>query len=163
MSPLLAAVAIAAMAACLLLVPLGIPGLWLMLAVLGVGTVLGEVGLPLLAALVGVAGLAEVAEYVLVKRMSARYGASSRAFWGAIAGGLLGALVGLPLPLVGSLAGAVLGSFAGALAVALWETRRWKDAARAGWGAVLGRVAAAALKTAAGLGILIAGGAALLR
>lgn len=159
----LAVLGIAAMFVCLLLVPLGIPGVWLMLGVLAVGAITGEVDPALLAALVGVAALAEAGEYLLVKRLSGRYGGSSRAFWGAILGGIAGAVMGVPLPLAGSLAGAFLGSFAGALLVALWETRRLREAARVGWGAVLGRVGATALKTAAGLGILIAGGVALLR
>lgn len=163
MSGLVAAGGILLMLACLLLVPLGIPGLWLMLAVLGVGTVLGEVGPVTLAVLAALAALAELVEFLLVKRLSARYGGSNRAFWGAVAGGLIGAVVGLPLPLVGSLAGAFAGSFAGALAVAAWETRRLREAARVGWGAVLGRVGAAAVKTAVGLAILIVGGTALLR
>ena len=162
MSATAAAAAILVMAACLLLVPLGIPGVWLMLAVLAVGAFLGEVGPLLLAVLAGLAALAEVGEFLLVKRLSARYGGSSRAFWGAIAGGLVGAVIGTPLPLAGSVAGAFLGSFGGALAVALWETRRIRAAARVGWGAVLGRVGAAALKTAVGFVVLLAGGAALL-
>lgn len=163
MSTPAAVAAILAMGACLLLVPLGIPGVWLMLAVLAVGVFLGEVGPLLLALLVGLAALAEVGEFLLVERLSARYGGSNRAFWGAIAGGLVGAFVGAPLPLAGALVGAFLGSFCGALVVALWETRRVRTAARVGWGAVLGRVGAAALKTAVGFVVLLAGGAALLR
>lgn len=159
-----AAVAVLAlMAACLLLVPLGIPGLWLMLAVLAVATFLGEVGPVLFLSLVGLALLAELAEFWLVKRLSARYGGSGRAFWGAILGGVAGAVAGVPLPVAGSLLGAFLGSFAGALGVALWETRRLRESVRVGWGAVLGRAGAAAFKTAVGLAILIAGGVALFR
>lgn len=162
MSTLAAVVSLIAMGLCLLVVPLGLPGVWLMLAVLAVGTFLGEVGPWLFVVLVALAGLAELAEFLLVKRLSARYGGSNRAFWGAILGGLVGAVVGTPLPLVGSLVGVFLGSFAGAVAVALWETRRLRDSARVGWGAVLGRAGAAAFKTAVGLAILIAGGVALL-
>ncbi len=153
---------LALMGVFLLLVPLGLPGVWLMLAVLAAATFLGEVGPWLFLLLVALALLAELAEFLLMKRLSARYGGSTRAFWGAIAGGIAGAAVGTPLPVVGALVGAFLGSFAGAVGVALWETRRVRDSARVGWGAVLGRAAAAALKGAVGLVILIAGGVALL-
>lgn len=158
----LIALAILAMAGALLLIPVGIPGLWIMLGVLAVATVLGEVPVWLLAVLLAAGVTAEVLEYALVKRMSARYGGSNRAFWGALLGGLVGVFVGVPVPVVGSLIGGVLGSFAGATGVAYFESRKVKDAARVGWGAVLGLATSAAFKTALGIVILVVGTTALL-
>lgn len=150
------------MGLCLLLVPLGLPGTWLMLIVPIAGTVAGRMGWPILALLVALVAAAEAAEWALVRRISARYGGSGRAFWGAILGGLVGASVGLPVPLVGSLVAGVAGTFIGATAAALWETRHGPTAARVGWGAVLGRAASAALKTSVGLVVLVVGAVTLL-
>lgn len=159
---LLLAAGIVVMAGSLFLVPLGLPGLWIMIGVLTVATLFGEVAWWTLLPLVGVAVLAEIAEWVIVKRTSARYGASSKAFWGAILGGIVGMLVGAPIPVVGSLVAGVVGTFLGAAVVALWESRRLGTAGRAAWGAVVGRAFAAAFKTAAGVAILVLGAAALL-
>jgi uncharacterized protein YqgC (DUF456 family) len=96
-----------------------------------------------------------------VRRISARYGGSGRAFWGAILGGLVGAAIGTPVPVVGTLVAGVLGTFVGAATASLWETRHAPTAARVGWGAVLGRAASAALKISVGVVVLVVGGAAL--
>lgn len=153
---------VVAMTAALFLTPLGLPGNWIMLGVVAVGAAAGEVGLGLAAALALVAGAAEVAEFLLVKRYSERYGGSRRAFWGAVAGGVAGVVIGVPVPVVGSLLAGVGGTFVGAFAVAWWEKRVLRNAGRVGWGALLGRVASAAVKTGAGVAILVVGGAALL-
>lgn len=161
LSAVLPAVGALLMVGGLLLVPLGLPGNWLMVGVVLVGAALGEVGVPLAVGLTAVAAGAEAGEFLLVKRFSERHGGSRAAFWGAVAGGLIGAAAGAPVPVAGSLVAAVLGTFLGAVAGALWETRELREAGRIGWGATLGRVAAAAVKTAAGFAILVAGGTAL--
>lgn len=158
---ILAVLGILVMAGALLLVPLGLPGTWIMLAVVALGALAGEVGWTTVAALAGLLLLAEAAEFLLVRALSLRYGGSGAAFWGAVAGGLVGVAVGAPVPVVGSLLAGVVGTFLGATAVAWWETREARAAARVGWGAVLGRAAAAAVKTAAGIVVLVVGGGAL--
>lgn len=142
-------------------VPLGLPGNWIMLAVVAAGTLLGRVSPATLAVLGAVVLAAELAEFLLVRAASARYGGSPSDFWGAVAGGLAGVVVGAPVPVAGSLVAGIVGTFAGAAAVALWRTRRPGEAARVGWGALLGRVFSAALKTAAGIAVLVVGGGAL--
>lgn len=154
--------AVALMALLLLLVPLGLPGTWLMVGVLVVGLVAGRVAWTTLLVLVALVALAEVAEFLLVRHSSLRYGGSSRAFWGAVAGGLIGVVVGVPVPVVGSLVAGVGGTFLGAGLVAMWEERHVASAARVGWGAVVGRALSAAVKIGAGLVVLVVGGAALL-
>jgi len=150
----------------LLLVLLGLPGLWVMvLGVVGYGwltdfrnTGVGTIGLVL-----GLALLGEIVEWWLGFEFAKRYGGSRRAGWGALVGGLVGAGVGVPIPVIGSVVGAFVGSFAGA---ALFEyVAAWKaDAAvRAGYGALVGRAAAAAAKVALGLVIAVVGMFAALR
>lgn len=149
------------MAGALLIVPLGLPGSWIMLAVVAVGAVTGQVGWTTVGLLAGLVALAEAAEFLLVRSLSLRYGGSGAAFWGAVAGGLVGVVVGAPVPVVGSLLAGVAGTFVGAMAVSWWKTREARAAARVGWGAVLGRAASAAVKTAAGIVVLVVGGGAL--
>jgi len=143
----------------LILVPFGVPGTWLQVFVLSLATVYGRISLPVLAVCIALAAAGEVAEYVFVKRLTARYGGSRKAFWGALAGGMLGVLLGLPIPVVGSIVAGMAGSFAGAALVTWLETRDMPAAGRVGWGVVLGRVLAAAAKLGAGVCILVAGSA----
>ena len=156
--------AIVGMIVALVVIPLGLPGLWIMIGILAVATFADEVSPIVLILLVLVALLAELAEWALVSWTSARWGGSRKAFWGAIAGGIVGVLVGLPIPLpiLGPLIAGLFGTFAGAAAVTLWETRALRSAGRVGCGAVLGRAFAAATKTAAGVVILVTGAAALI-
>jgi uncharacterized protein len=141
----------------LLLIPFGLPGLWVMLlGVVAYGWMtdfrsLTAVGI---ATVFGLALLGEVVEAWLGFRFARRYGGSRRAGWGALLGGLLGAIVGVPVPLIGSVIGGFLGAFAGAALFEYSRARQTVAAAEAGWGAVLGRAAAAAAKMA--LGIVIA-------
>lgn len=158
----MAVLGIVFMVLCLLLVPLGLPGLWLMLAILGVGALSGAVSWWLLVLLALLAGAAELIEFLLVRHMSIRFGGSRRAFWGALAGGILGFIVGIPIPIIGSLLAGLIGTFAGAALVSWHELRDLGPATRVGWGAVLGRAFSAIVKTAAGVIILAFGSGALL-
>lgn len=149
------------MVAALLLTPLGVPGLWIMVAVLAAGAWAGQVGLLVLGICIVLAAAAEVAEYLIIDRLNLRYGGSRLAFWGAIAGGIAGVMIGMPIVIIGPLVAGFLGSFVGAALATLYETRRVEAAARVGWGTLLGRMWAAAAKVAAGVVILVLGGAAL--
>ena len=158
----LALLGIAAMAASLLIIPLGLPGLWIMLLILAVAAWTGAVSPVLFVGLLALAGLAEFLEWVALAKLGQRYGGTQRTFWGAMLGGLVGAVVGTPVPVIGSLLGVFAGTMVGA-AIATWTLVKDSDAAmKAGYGALLGRAAAVALKMAAGLLILIAGSVALL-
>jgi uncharacterized protein len=141
----------------LMLIPFGLPGLWVMvLGVLAYGWLTGfqAVTIGIVSLVVALAVLGEVIEAWLGFRFARRYGGSSRAGWGALVGGLIGAVVGVPVPLIGSVIGGFVGAFAGAALFEYTRARRTGAAAGAGWGAVLGRAAAAAVKMA--LGIVIA-------
>lgn len=150
------------LAGSLLLIPLGLPGLWLMVAAVLVGVLLGEVGWGVLLVSLLAAATAELLEFLLVRRLALRYGGSTLAFWGAIGGGLVGMLIGVPIPVVGPVLAGLAGTFIGAALVTVWQTGEAARAGRVGWGAVLGRAASAAAKTGAGIIILVLGTAALL-
>ena len=151
---------LAATLAGLVLIPFGLPGLWvIVLGILGYGwlTDFRTLGAGFLVAILALALLGEVAEAWIGFRFARRYGGSSRAGWGALVGGLVGAVVGVPVPVVGSVVGGFVGAFAGAALFEFSRARHTEGAARAGWGAVLGRAAAAGLKMA--LGVAMAAGA----
>ena len=144
--------------ASLIMIPFGLPGLWVMLgaaviyAYTGGGAAISTTTLVLVGL---VAVIAEVVEYVLSARYVRIYGGSRRGAWGAIIGGTIGAIMGVPIPIIGSLIGAFAGSFIGALIAELGAGAAKRDASRAAFGALVGRAVAAALKVAIGLGIAV--------
>jgi uncharacterized protein YqgC (DUF456 family) len=141
----------------LVLIPFGLPGLWvIVLGVVGYGwlTDFRTIGTGVMILAIVLAMLGEVIESWLGFRLARRYGGSSRAGWGALIGGLIGAIVGVPVPLIGSVIGGFVGAFVGAALFEYTRARHYETAAKAGWGAVLGRAAAAAAKIA--LGVVIA-------
>lgn len=146
-----------AQAAGLFLILLGLPGLWVQvgaLAVYGWATEFATVGVFPIVLVTSLAVVAELAEFVLAGRYARRYGGGRRASLGAVLGGVVGAVIGLPLPLLGSVFGAMIGSFVGAAVLELTTGRGADPAVRAGWGALLGRVVATAMK--GGVGVVIA-------
>jgi len=151
-------VLLAASVAGLLLIPFGLPGLWVI--VLGIVTYgwltdFRTLSAGLVALAIGLALLGEVVEAWVGFRFAQRYGGSRRAGWGALLGGLVGALVGVPVPVVGSVVGGFVGAFAGAALFEYTRARRSGGAVRAGWGAVLGRATAVAVKMALGVAIAV--------
>jgi uncharacterized protein len=154
------ALLLAAILTGLVLIPFGLPGLWvIVLGIIGYGWLTGfeHVSGGFLAAALGLAAVGEIVEAWIGFGFARRYGGSSRAGWGALVGGLVGAMVGVPVPLVGSVIGGFVGAFAGAALFEYTRVRRSDIAARAGWGAVLGRATAAALKM--GIGVVLSAAA----
>jgi len=138
----------------LLLIPLGLPGIWLMVGAVALYNPLTgteAVGTVTIVGILLLAGVAEVIEFTLAARYTRQYGGSKRAGWGAIVGGIVGAIVGVPIPVIGSVIGAFVGSFAGAL-IAEWSRgTKTGPATRVATGALLGRVMATAAKVAIGM------------
>src|SRR5256885_1347149 len=150
----------------LVLVLLGLPGLWVMVAgVAGYGWLTGfrSVGVATIAVVLGLAFVGEIIEAWLGFRFARTFGGSRRSAWGALVGGIVGAVMGVPVPIVGSVIGAFLGLFAGAALFEYSLSRTPDTAVRAGWGAVVGRATAAAAKIALGVVIAVLGGFAALR
>jgi uncharacterized protein YqgC (DUF456 family) len=150
----------------LILVPLGLPGLWVMVAgVIGYGalTDFHTVGLITIVLVIAIAFFGEIVDNWIGYRYTRRYGGSRRAAWGALIGGLVGAVVGIPIPVIGSVIGSFVGSFVGAAAFELTRTPDAGNAARVGWGALIGRAIATGAKTGLALLIGVIGAVAALR
>ena len=144
----------------LALIPVGLPGLWIIvLGILGFGwlTDFRTLGMGSIVAVLGLALLGEAVEAYVGFRFAQRYGGSSRAGWGALAGGLIGAIVGVPVPIVGSVIGGFVGAFLGAALFEYSRARHSEGAVRAGWGAMLGRALAAGVKMGVGIVIVVIG------
>ena len=154
---MLAVLLVLAAVAGLVLIALGLPGLWVIVAAVVIGgTVTGfhTIGAGTIAIVIALALLGELFELWFGYGLARRYGGSKRAGWGALIGGLVGAIVGVPVPIIGSVIGGFVGAFAGATLLEYSRSPVAGAAVRAGWGALLGRVAATAAKMT--LGIVIA-------
>lgn len=150
----------------LLLIPLGLPGLWLQIAAC-VAVVLASDGARLGWGWIGVFGglaiVGEIVELVSGQWGARRFGGSRAAGWGALVGGIAGAFVGgIPIPVLGAIVMSFVGTFAGAIAGEMWARRHGAPDLRIGMGAVLGRAIGVATKLALALVILILSAAALL-
>jgi hypothetical protein len=142
----------------LLLIPFGLPGLWIIvLGILGYGwlTEFRTITTWFLVLALVLALAAELIEAWVGFRFARRYGGSRRAGWGALIGGLIGAIIGVPVPLVGPVIGGFLGAFAGAALFEYTRERKSGSATKAGWGAVLGRATAAAIKMSIGVVLVV--------
>jgi uncharacterized protein YqgC (DUF456 family) len=149
----------------LLMIPLGLPGLWLQIAAC-VAVVLASDGARLgwgwVAVFGGLAIVGEVVEFLSGQWGARRFGGSHAAGWGALAGGIAGAFVGgIPIPVLGAVVMSFVGTFAGAVAGEMWARRHSAPDLRIGLGAVLGRAIGVATKLALALVILILSAAAL--
>ncbi|MDP6419147.1 MAG: DUF456 domain-containing protein [Candidatus Krumholzibacteria bacterium] len=148
------------MLAALFMIPLGLPGNFLLLGLAILAAWLGgfqSISILSLGIILLVVLLAEVAEAMLSSLMARKSGASWWGVAGAMAGGLAGAILGsMILPLFGTLVGAFLGSAVGATGLEAWKRGRAdSEALRAGWGAFLGRVLSSVLKISVGMGIAV--------
>lgn len=149
---------VAALAGSLFLIPLGLPGLWLMLGsalVYWITIPAGGIGLFTIIGASVLVVIAEVLEFTIAGSYTRKYGGSRRASWGAILGGVVGALFGVPVPVIGSIIGAMLGAFVGAFVGELTVSRADRgDPTKVAMGALFGRAVAAAVKC--GIGIVVA-------
>lgn len=137
---------------------IGLPGLWLMVgALILFGVVTGwtqHIGWQATIAMLVLATLAEVVEFLAGAAGSKQAGASKRGMAGAIVGGLVGAIVFtplIPIPIVGTIAGMCIGSFGGAFAVEMLIGKKVQQSAAVGWGAAKGRFWGTVLKLVFGV------------
>lgn len=144
----------------LVLIPLGLPGLWVMLlGIVGVGwlTDFQGIGLKTIAIATGLAFAGEILEAWVSYHYSRKFGGSRRAGWGALIGGIAGAIVGVPVPVIGSVIGSFAGAFLGAAILEYTGSAHTPGAVRVGWGAIIARTWAVAAKTSLGLVIAVIG------
>lgn len=139
----------------LFIIPLGLPGTWVMVAAaIGYSILVpNSIGMVTIVAITVLAVLAEVWEFTLAGKYAKKYGGSKRASWGAIIGGTVGAIIGVPVPIVGPIIGAFAGSFIGALVFEYSRGSGAQASTRVATGALIGRAVAAALKVAIGFAI----------
>lgn len=142
----------------LALIALGLPGLWVMvIGVVGYAWLTGfhTIGAWTIVVVLALALLGEAIELWIGFGLVRRYGGSKWAGWGALIGGLVGAVIGAPIPVVGSVVEGLVGCFVGALLVEYLGSGSVGQAARAGWGALLGRVLASTAKIMVGIVITV--------
>jgi uncharacterized protein len=140
----------------LVLIVLGLPGLWIMVASAVTYNLIvpgDPIGWFTLVAVAVLALVAELLEFTMTGRYARKYGGSRRAGWGAIIGGMVGAFVGFPVPIVGPIIGAFVGSFCGALVAELTGGASAGYATRVAKGALIGRVMSTVLKIGIGFTI----------
>lgn len=141
-----------------LIIPLGLPGTWAMVAAAIAYALLvphAGVGVITIGGVAAIALLAELLELGLVAGVTRRYGGSRRAAWGAIVGGFAGVIVGVPVPIVGPMLGGLIGAFVGALIAEFEAAGDHRTATRAAIGAVVARIASAAMKVGVGMAIAV--------
>jgi uncharacterized protein YqgC (DUF456 family) len=142
----------------LLMIPFGLPGLWVMTGAVLVYSLVNApnaIGIWTIVIVALLAALGEVWEFLLAGRFARKYGGSRRAGWGAIIGSIVGAIVGVPVPLIGSMIGAFVGAFVGAWVAELTKRTEVRAATRVATGALLGRIAAVAAKVGIGCAVLV--------
>ena len=139
----------------LILIPFGMPGLWLQIAAALGLMACGAMRWEWIAGFVVLAAIAEGIEFS--RWGSQRFGGSSTAAWGALIGGSVGAIVGdIPLPIIGGVITSFVGTFVGALVGEMVAQRRVAPDLRVGVGAVFGRVIGVAIKLWVGVLVLVA-------
>jgi uncharacterized protein YqgC (DUF456 family) len=144
----------------LFLVPLGLPGNWLILGIALLKAILSDFqGLTLwwLLLLLALALLGEAIEFLLGVLVAKRYGASKWGMFGAFFGGLIGGIVGTPLlfPGIGTMIGAFFGAFMGAFLCEYLYRMRSDVSFQAGIGAFIGRILAIVLKLEIGFAMVL--------
>jgi uncharacterized protein YqgC (DUF456 family) len=153
-----------AQVAAVVMIPLGLPGTWLQLAA-AVTLAWATDGTRLAWSWVAGFGVlvvvGELVELLSGRWGVRRFGGSSLSGWGALFGGIFGAFIGIPVPIVGSIIGSFVGTFVGALIAEIYVQGGPVDL-RVGLGALLGRVAATAVKLAIAFTILLLSAASLL-
>ena len=146
---------------------IGLPGLWLMWGVALVYAWLTgwlHLSWPGLLAMLVLAILSEVAEFVAGAAGGKAAGGGWRSMVGAVVGGLIGAIAGsflIPIPVVGTIAGAILGSGVGAAGLEATVERDHVKLADIAWGAGVGRAWGIVIKALFGvamLGVLLVAG-----
>ncbi len=149
-----------ALLAGMLMIPLGLPGTWLMAIAAWAFAFFGDLNpggsemtaCLIVGALVLCGELIELAVRILGSKMAK---VPTGAIVAAIVGGLFGAIIGVPVFLIGSLIGLLIGVFLGAFIYALFIERRVSAAIWMAVATTTSQVVALFAKTCVGLAIII--------
>jgi uncharacterized protein len=140
-------------------IPLGLGGTFIILvAALAVAVASKFQTVPVTALLVmaGMVAAGEILELILGSLLARRSGSSKWGMAGAFVGGIVGVVPGTAvMPVLGSLIGSFVGAALGAILLEWWHRRRLDPALRAGWGAIIGRVASILIKMSIGLAMVV--------
>lgn len=138
---------------------LGLPGTLVILfdvLVYAIVTGFDKIGFGILLALVAFSALAESLEFLFGITWARRYGTSKRGATASVVGGIIGAVLLTPVFLgLGALIGSFIGALLGAFTVEILTQQELKPAARAGFGALMGRLAGLFAKGLCGLAMVI--------
>lgn len=147
----------------IVLVPLGLPGTWVIVASAFLYSVFFDFSPPqgdlwVIVVLVVLALLGEVLEFLVGTLGGKKLNVSTGAIIASIVGGLVGAIVGVPVFLVGSLLGLLLGAFLGALLYEWFITKDFRLALGSAMAVFFSRMVASFVKTciAIGMGVYLA-------
>ena len=128
----------------------GLPGTFLILGdVIIYSWITGfeKIGFKIIIALVFISLLAETIDFFLGIAGARKYGASKTGVALSIAGGIIGAILMTPILFgLGAIIGVFLGGFVGAFLGEYMEQQKLKPALRAGYGALIGKIAGTLLK-----------------
>jgi len=128
----------------------GFPGTFLILGdvvIYSLITGFEKIGFKIIIALVFISILAEAVDFLMGVAGARKYGSSKTGVVLSIIGGIIGAIVMIPIMLgLGAVIGAFLGGFAGAFLGEYLEQQKLKPALRAGYGALIGRIAGVLVK-----------------
>ncbi|MFT4649460.1 MAG: hypothetical protein ACI87O_001826 [Planctomycetota bacterium] len=143
----------------LVLVLVGLPGTWLIVASCALVDWWTDKELfstPTLLAAVALAALGEVVELMAGSAGARKAGGGRRGSWGALGGGIAGAILGtffIPIPLFGSLIGAGIGAFAAASFLEHDGGKDMSTALRIGRGAAWGQFLGTFAKLLVGISV----------
>jgi hypothetical protein len=147
------------MTAGLLLIPLGLPGTFVILGaafLYALATKFALITWKTLLVLLAAALMAEGVEALAGIAGGKRYGSGNLGVAASIVGGIIGAIMGAPFFFgLGAVMGALLGAFAAAVLAELLTGRPLDQSVRAGWGTFLGRVAGTFTKVIIGLAMAV--------
>ena len=143
---------------------LGLPGNWGLVALAAClayfvnDAVHIDIHSPTVAAILALAILGELVEFVAgaagVKQLGGSRRGGALAVLGSVVGAVAGVFMGVPVPVVGSLVGALLfgglGAFGGAVVGERWSGKEWDLSLRIGLGALFGKMLGTLLKTICG-------------
>ena len=155
----LAILCILLMLASLLLHLFGLPANWLVLGFAALWAFFvpdNALTLRILALMGALAVCGELVETLMVHIWGKKYGGSTLGTVVGMVGALIGAILGAPILFgLGALPGALAGAFLGSLAVELARGNVNKEALRAAWGTMLGRLGGTLVKSAIGCAMVV--------
>lgn len=149
-----------AMLVSLILIPIGLPGTWVMVvlaAIFGVIEGFQDITVWGILGLAAAAGFGELVEFA-GGTLGAKFGGASReGMIAATIGGILGAIFGtalIPIPIVGSILGAFILCFALTAAIEYNRESNFRLAMKAGFGAFFGKIFSTIAKISIGAGMM---------